>query len=884
MTATPDQKNKSHPLDIYGNTKRITRIFQWFTVAILLSLIAGIFISLSVNNTLSATIIAVGILPIPVVFFLARTRYFEWAFLLLALTLLSLMTILATYGLGIHQISNLVFPAILIITSLVIRKRTMTFLILYTIGCLGWLVFGEIYGAYTPVPLVKSIPEDFFSALLAILATVSIAHLLTENLFQANQQLQKELKNRELAEEKYSNIFENSIGGIFQSTRDGYFLNVNPAMARMYKYDSPADMIRNVTNISSQLYVEAATREILHNLLEEVKQVSGFESQEYCKDGSKFWVSTNIQVITDADGNVLYYEGTVEDITKRKQAEAALQSNQQRLQAFFNQSLDGFFFSMFDQPQPWNDAIDKEKILNYIFVNQRYTDVNNAMLEQYGTSREKFLSLTSSDIFAHDPQQGLSLRRQLFDTGHLQTETYERRDDGSPAWFDGEYVCLYDEQKCITGFFGIQRDVTRRKQAEIEREQLIHELAVKNAESETLRESFAVIVGSFEFSEIVQNILDQIRRVIPYDSASVWKWENNIQRFISGRNLPPMFFDGEVDFVTEETNSALPVIMGQVPYILNNNVQDELADFNQEPHTFVNSWLAIPLKTHGNIIGLIALDGRQKNQFNEHHAELAVAFANQVAIALENARLFTEIQNELSMREKLIKELESKNTELERFTYTISHDLKSPLVTINGFLGYLKGDIVSGNITRVQTDIQRIQDAVDKMHLLLKELLELSRIGRIINPPEKIFFDELVRDVLELVHGQLAARGVTVQTQPNLPAIRGDRQRLVEFLQNLVDNASKYMGDQPSPCIEIGQHGQEGGLLVFFVKDNGMGISPQYYDLIFGLFNKLDAKSDGTGVGLALAKRIIEVHGGRIWVESEVGKGSTFFFTLARGD
>jgi PAS domain S-box-containing protein len=235
-------------------------------------------------------------------------------------------------------------------------------------------------------------------------------------------------------------------------------------------------------------------------------------------------------------------------------------------------------------------------------------------------------------------------------------------------------------------------------------------------------------------------------------------------------------------------------------------------------------------------------------------------------------------------REKLIGELEAKNEELERFTYTVSHDLKSPLVTINGFLGYLERDAASGNMERLKNDTHRIQDAVNKMQRLLNELLELSRIGRKMNASETFSFKELVNDALDILHGQFEERKITVQIQPNLPAIYGDRQRLIEVLQNILGNAAKYMGNQTSPHIEIGYAGDENGKPVFYIKDNGIGIAPEYHELVFGLFNKLDSKSEGTGVGLALVKRIIEVHGGRIWLESEVGKGSTFFFTLAHGD
>lgn len=231
-------------------------------------------------------------------------------------------------------------------------------------------------------------------------------------------------------------------------------------------------------------------------------------------------------------------------------------------------------------------------------------------------------------------------------------------------------------------------------------------------------------------------------------------------------------------------------------------------------------------------------------------------------------------------REKLINELEVKNSELERFTYTVSHDLKSPLITIKGFLGFLEQDAISGNVVRLRSDIQRIASATDKMQMLLNELLELTRIGRLVNPYQMVDFRELAHEAIELVHGRIQGRGIQISIQENLPAVHGDRPRLLEVLQNLIDNAAKFMGDQSTPRIEIGLSGYENGLPIFHVRDNGIGIEHVHHDRIFGLFNKLDGESEGTGIGLALVKRIIEVHGGRIWVESEPTKGATFFFTL----
>jgi signal transduction histidine kinase len=166
------------------------------------------------------------------------------------------------------------------------------------------------------------------------------------------------------------------------------------------------------------------------------------------------------------------------------------------------------------------------------------------------------------------------------------------------------------------------------------------------------------------------------------------------------------------------------------------------------------------------------------------------------------------------------------------------------------------------------------------MQRLLNELLELSRVGRLKHESTYISFNELAAEALELVHGRIMERGITVYIHPDLPRVYGDRPRLVEVLQNLLDNAAKFMGTREQPTIEIGHDGEIEGQPVFYVRDNGMGIAPEHHERIFGLFNKLDPKTDGTGVGLALVRRILEVHGGRVWLRSETGKGTTFFFTL----
>ncbi len=229
--------------------------------------------------------------------------------------------------------------------------------------------------------------------------------------------------------------------------------------------------------------------------------------------------------------------------------------------------------------------------------------------------------------------------------------------------------------------------------------------------------------------------------------------------------------------------------------------------------------------------------------------------------------------------QELLVELEAKNRELERFARTVSHDLKSPLITIRGFIEVLADDRSTAS-ERAQQAIDRINAAAHTMLNLLDELLELARIGRFVSPLEEVPLGELVRSAVDQVAGRIVKAGVKVNIQPDLPEVYCDRVRLLQVLQNLIENAVKFMGDQERPRIEIGASRRERDVICW-VRDNGSGIDKSNLDRVFGIFDRLHRDIEGTGIGLALVKRIIEIHGGKIWAESPgLGRGSTLFFTL----
>lgn len=226
--------------------------------------------------------------------------------------------------------------------------------------------------------------------------------------------------------------------------------------------------------------------------------------------------------------------------------------------------------------------------------------------------------------------------------------------------------------------------------------------------------------------------------------------------------------------------------------------------------------------------------------------------------------------------------LQRNKAELDAFVYRVSHDLKAPVVSIYGMASILTEDYQELLGEQGRHYLGRLMANAGFIERLIDDLLTYSRVGRKESNREEVQTEGLVQNVLSRFSKEISERKIDVKIRSPLPNLYFNRTQLDQLFSQLIGNAVRFIGDRPHPAIEIAAAASEGAV-TFSVRDNGIGIDPQYHELIFGVFERLkEIESDGTGIGLALVKKIVSLAGGKVWVESKRGEGATFFFRLPR--
>jgi signal transduction histidine kinase len=239
-------------------------------------------------------------------------------------------------------------------------------------------------------------------------------------------------------------------------------------------------------------------------------------------------------------------------------------------------------------------------------------------------------------------------------------------------------------------------------------------------------------------------------------------------------------------------------------------------------------------------------------------------------------------RHEIEARLRLVvRELERKMQELDAFTYSVSHDLKEPLRTLEAFSQFLLEDYSETVDERGREYLQKLAGASARMKRQIEDLLALARLSRRAEAPGRVSLQRVVEAVVDGLRLVIEERGAVVQIEDGLPDVLADETRVEQIVGNLVGNALKF-NESDRPQVRIGARAVDGETATLFVQDNGIGIDPAYHDRIFGVFQRLHQRDvyPGTGAGLAIVKRAVESLGGRVWVESSPGAGAAFLFTL----
>jgi signal transduction histidine kinase len=292
------------------------------------------------------------------------------------------------------------------------------------------------------------------------------------------------------------------------------------------------------------------------------------------------------------------------------------------------------------------------------------------------------------------------------------------------------------------------------------------------------------------------------------------------------------------------------------------------------------STMIVPIMNQERVWGILQVFNRRKSLFSADDLGLLTLFAEQTAIALGYATLVTEQQDLIQKLSRRTNEMEAAYGELESFSYSVSHDLRAPLRHVSGYMELLQKHVASTLDEKANRYIHIALDEAKRMGNLIDDLLAFSRFGRTEIHWSKVDFDQLVREVIANFEPELQDRHVTWRVH-SLPAVQGDRSMLRLVWSNLISNALKFSREQAQTEIEIGlQPGETEH--TFFVRDNGTGFDMQYVGQLFGVFQRLHkvAEFEGTGIGLATVRRVIQRHGGKSWAEGKEGEGATFYFTL----
>jgi PAS domain S-box-containing protein len=421
------------------------------------------------------------------------------------------------------------------------------------------------------------------------------------------------------------------------------------------------------------------------------------------------------------------------------------------------------------------------------------------------------------------------------------------------------------------GLACICQDITERKASK----QALRRYADR---LEALRDIDQAILAAESPEEIASEVIERAQRIIPFKSATVTviDWDAGTAHVLATCENNPLDTPRTLSLDNVYLNEGLR--KGETE-VLSDADYEAVPEAKQRIYTMgLHSVLCLPMVVEGDVIGVMHMGRTEPDAFTDEDWTIGRELADHMAVALRQSQLLNKVQKQ---RERLEERVQERTEELESFTYSVSHDLRSPLRAVDGFARMLidtRADQLDEEGKRM---LNVIYENTQKMGQLIDDLLALSRLGRREMRRCPVDMETLAQEVFDELMRNAPDRTVTFEQEP-LPDAYADRAMMRRVLENLLSNALKFTSDVEAPRIEMGAD-DAGGDTVYYVNDNGAGFDAEYADKMFGVFERLHDEDEfsGTGVGLAIVERVLRRHNGQAWAEGDVGDGATFYFCVS---
>lgn len=655
-----------------------------------------------------------------------------------------------------------------------------------------------------------------------------------------NERLQALLEEKT---DQLKGVYENISDAYLVMGLSGNVLKMNDTAKNLFGYDIKKEPL----NVISLIY-KADYKYAMDSYAALVKKgiFTNYKARVITKKKTVKWVHISASLIYNKDKKPIAAQGIIRDITAARQSAELIKSQKEQLDIIIDNSSVGIVL------------VELENIIK----------TNKTIQEALGYSEKELTRLTIDDIsFDDDDFTEVKYKMAKMEAGEIDYYELVRRykkKNGSALWAKTNVNAVRDSQGKLKYHVKLIEDITVRRE--------------KDLIIEIINDVAKALLGKIDIHEIAWEVADNIAEYLGSVDCVIYlvnHKEQTLEQIAAYGNK--INSDGHI--INKKIH---PIGKGITGTVAKTGIPEIITDTSKDSRYIVDdkkrlSEITVPIISDGQVIGIIDSEHDEKNYYTKEHLQTLENIANLVAIELKSAINLREREKIEARNTMLLKKLEKSNTELQEYAHVVSHDLKSPLRSINALTTWIKEDNKDKLDDASQQNIHLIQATIEKMEDLISGILMYSSIGAESDETENVDLNDVLEELEQML---FFPKHIKFSVLNKLPVINGDRTKLMQLFQNIISNAIKFC-DKDESFIEV-DVADRGTAYEFSIKDNGIGIEKKYHEKIFKIFNSLKKSKESTGIGLSIVKKIVDLHKGEIWIESEVKIGTTFYFTLKK--